>query len=235
MTTPPVTPSQSVDLVAGLALAGLRAGAGAVRILAVPARAAAAAPVVGPPLRRRVARLEADGREAIVRGRAQAEALAARVLAAPEVERTMDRTLEGPLTEALARSLGKHRVAERLAGELVVAGAIEEAMTSALEHEAAQRLLLSVLESPGLERLIGAALESRIIPEVTDRLLNSEEMKTILEYVATSPEVRRVFHEQSTSLAGEMVDDVRGRSERLDGVAEATVRGWLRRPRPSTG
>src|SRR5262249_51900767 len=143
MTTPSETSAPAAEeVLAGLAAAGLRAGASMVRILAVPARTAADAPVIGPPLRRTVARLGAEGRAAIVRGRAEAEALAAQVLAAPEVERTMDRTLEGPLTEALARSLAQHRVAERLAGELVAAGAIEEAMTSALEHEAAERLVL---------------------------------------------------------------------------------------------
>ena len=205
MTAPSETPIPPTDVLAGLAVAGLRAGAGVVRILAVPARAAADAPVIGPPLRRRVERLGAEGHAALVRGRAQAETVVARVLAAPEVERTMDHALEGPLTEALARSLAHHRVGERLAGELVAAGAIEHAVVAALEHEEAERLL------------------------------RSPEMTAILEYIATSPEVRRVFQEQSTSLAGEMVDDVRSRSERLDSAAETTVRGWLRRPRPNLG
>ena len=235
MTAPSETPYPTTDVLAGLAVAGLRAGAGVVRILAVPARAAADAPVIGPPLRRRVERLGADGHAALIRGRAQAEAIVERVLAAPEVERTMDHALEGPLTEALARSLAQHRVGERLAGELVAAGAIEHAIVAALEHEEAERLLERALESPGLERLIVAMLDSRIVPELTERLLRSPEMTAILEYIATSPEVRRVFQEQSTSLAGEMVDDLRSRSERLDSAAETTVRGWLRRPRPSMG
>jgi hypothetical protein len=38
--------------------------------------------------------------------------------------------------------------------------------------------------------------------------------------------------EQSSGLAEEMVAGVRQRTVSLDDVAERTVRGWLRRPRP---
>ena len=146
----------------------------------------------------------------------------------------MDRLLAGPLTEALARSLGEHRVVERLAGELVRSGAIEEALTAALEHEDAQRLIESAL-ALGLERLLVAVLESRLVPEITERLLHSAEMHAVLEYVVTSPEVRRVLTEQSSGLADEMVDGLRTRTESLDESAERRVRGWLRRPRGAAG
>jgi hypothetical protein len=53
--------------------------------------------------------------------------------------------------------------------------------------------------------------------------------------VATSPELRRAMTEQSSSLAEEMVGGLRDRTESLDGAAETTIRGWLRRPRPTTG
>jgi cytidylate kinase len=157
------------------------------------------------------------------------------LVAAPEVERTVDRALAGSLTEALGRSLAEHRVAERLAGELVATGAMEEALTSALEHEEAQRLLERALASPGLERLLAAVLESRLVPELTDRLLRSSEMQAVLEYIATSPEIRRALTEQSSSLADEMVGGLRSRTESLDDAAESTIRAWLRRPRPTTG
>jgi cytidylate kinase len=146
----------------------------------------------------------------------------------------MDRALAGPLTEALGRSLAEHRVPERLAGELVATGAVDEAVTAALDHPAAQRLLEGALASPGLERLIVAVLESRLVPELTDRILRSQEMQTVLEYIATSPEVRRALSEQSSSLAEEMAGSLRTKTETLDDVAERTVRGWLRRPRPAT-
>jgi len=214
---------------------GLRLGGAAARIALRPARVATRAPVVGPRLRRAVFDLRADGATARIHGRAQLESAVAEVLAAPEVERTLDRMLAGPLTEALGRSLGEHRVVERLAGELVQSGAIEDALTAALEHEDAQRLFESALASPGLERLLATAFESRLVPELTDRLLHSPEMHAVLEYVATSPEVRRVLTEQSSSLADEMVGGLRTRTESLDDAAERTVRGWLRRPRPAAG
>jgi len=49
----------------------------------------------------------------------------------------------------------------------------------------------------------------------------------------TSPEVRSALTLQSSSLAEEMVSGVRTRAETFDDVAERTVRGWLRRPRPA--
>jgi hypothetical protein len=234
MTPPRPNPLNAVDLAAGIAVTGLRAGGTVARTLVVrPVRAAARAPVVGPRLRRAAAGLQAEGHATRTQGRAQLEVALGDVLAAPEVERTMDRALAGPLTEALGRSLAEHRVAERLAGELVSSGAVDEALTAALEHEAAQELLERALASPGLERLLITMLESRVVPELTDRILRSPEMQTVLEYVATSPEVRRALTQQSSSLADEMVGGLRSRTESLDDATERTVRGWLRRPRPA--
>ena len=223
----------SLDLAAGLAAGGIRIGIRVGRTLLVPARLATRLPGVGGRLTERAYDAGIDGHVQLARGRAALESAAARVLAAPEVERTMDRALAGPLTEALGRSLAEHRVAERLAGELVAQGALEDALTSALEHEEAQRLLERAVASPGLERLIATVLESKLVPELTDRILASREMQAVLEYVAKSPELRRALTEQSSSLAEEMVDGLRGRTESLDAAAETTIRGWLRRPRPS--
>ncbi len=235
MSGPGPSALDAADLAGGLALTGLRLGGAAARIMLRPARLATHAPVVGPRLRRAASDLQAAGRVARIRGRAQLEVALAEALAAPEVERTMDRLLAGPLTEAIGRSLGEHRVVERLAGELVRSGAFEDALTAALEHEDAQRLIESALASPGLERLLVAILESRLVPELTERLLHSPEMHAVLEYVATSPEVRRVLTEQSSGLAEEMVGGLRTRTETLDDAAERKVRGWLRRPRPAAG
>jgi hypothetical protein len=229
-----MTSTGPLDLAAGLAVGGARIGIRAGRMLLLPARLATRMPVVGARLYARAYDVGIDGQVELARGRAALENAVARVLAAPEVERTMDRALAGPLTEALARSLAEHRVAERLAGELVAKGALEEALTSALEHEEAQRLLERAIASPGLERLIITVLESRLVPELTDRILASREMQAVLEYVAKSPELRRALTEQSSSLAEEMVDGLRSRTETLDAAAETTIRGWLRRPRPST-
>ena len=49
---------------------------------------------------------------------------------------------------------------------------------------------------------------------------------------AASPELRDAIAEQSAGLAQEMVAGVRTRTQSMDDLAERTVRGWLRRPRP---
>jgi hypothetical protein len=61
----------------------------------------------------------------------------------------------------------------------------------------------------------------------------SEEMQRVIAHIASSPELRAAIAEQSSGLADEMVEGVRRRTVSLDDVAERTVRGWLRRPRPS--
>jgi hypothetical protein len=225
----------SLDVAAGLAVAGARAAARIGRTFLLPARVAARAPVLGPRLRAVAYGLGIDGQVQIARTRRELEAATAEALAAPEAARTVDRALAGPLTEAVGRSLAEHRVVERLAGELVATGAVEHALIAALEHDEAQRLLESALASPGTERLVAAMLESKLVPELTDRILASPEMQAVLEYVARSPELRRALTEQSSSLAEEMVGGLRTRTENLDAAAETTIRGWLRRPRPSTG
>jgi hypothetical protein len=59
-------------------------------------------------------------------------------------------------------------------------------------------------------------------------------MDRVVEHIATSPQVVEAISVHTQSLAEEMVADVRRRTHRVDDVAETMVRGWFRRPRPST-
>jgi hypothetical protein len=122
-------------------------------------------------------------------------------------EEAIDWMLAGRLPDAVARSAIEHQVAERIAEELAEQVDLEVAVTAALDSETTSRIVQAVLMSPAMQRTI--------------------------EYVASSPEVRAALTSQSTTLAEEMVSGVRTRAETFDDVAERTVRGWLRRPRPA--
>jgi hypothetical protein len=87
-------------------------------------------------------------------------------------------------------------------------------------------------ESPELERLLVRVLDSRLAVELTDRVMGSPEMEQLIGHIASSPELRAAMAAQSAGLADEMVAGVRQRTASMDDVAERTVRGWLRRPRP---
>ena len=208
------------DIAVGLFATGVRAGAAAGRLALLPVRLAARAPVVGPPLQRAGEALASDGLEAQAKSREQLETAAGDLLAAPEVERTVDQALAGPLTDTFARSLAKHRVAERVAAEIAATPEFEQAVVDALDHEATLRLVDRALSSPGLERLVIEALESRLTAEVTDRALDSPEMQRVVEHVASSPAVRSAMRRQTTSLAEELVGGVRRRAEKADDAAQ---------------
>jgi chromatin segregation and condensation protein Rec8/ScpA/Scc1 (kleisin family) len=75
-------------------------------------------------------------------------------------------------------------------------------------------------------------LESRLVDDLTERVLRSPEMERVVEHIATSPQVLDAVSQQTQTLAEEMVSNVRRRTHTVDDVAERTVRGWLRRPRP---
>jgi hypothetical protein len=63
-------------------------------------------------------------------------------------------------------------------------------------------------------------------------VMASDEMQHVIAHIASSPELRAAIAEQTSGLADEMVAGVRQRTVSMDDVAERTVRGWLRRPRP---
>jgi hypothetical protein len=117
-----------------------------------------------------------------------------------------DRALAGPLTEHLARLIAEHRLVERLAHELIEQGT--------------------------LTAVIDDAMEAGLAAQVADRVLESPEMERVISYIASSPDLRAAMAEQTAGLADEMVSGVRTRAQSMDDLAERTVRGWLRRPRP---
>jgi hypothetical protein len=220
------------EVALGLALAGARTGAAAGRAALLPARVALRAPVLGPLSRRVGEDLAADGRRAETWARARFEQLAGEILAAPEVERAVDRLLAGKLTDAVARSLAEHRVAERVAVQIVATTDLDEVVSSVLDNEMTERAVERALESPGLERLVVRVLDSRFVDGLTERVLHSPEMDRVVAYIATSPQVVEAISHHTETLAEEMVADVRRRTHSVDDLAERTVRGWLRRPRP---
>jgi hypothetical protein len=201
------------DVALGAAIVGAEVGRTAGRAVMASARLAARAPVVGSASRRVAGDLAHQGR--LARSRLDT------------------RTHE--LTETVARALAERRVVELVAAEVLAAADVDAVVEAVLEHERTQQALERALLSPGLERLLVQVLESRLVDALTDRLLASPELERVVEYVATSPQVLDVVTRQTQSLAGEMADGVRARAQSIDEVAERTVRGWLRRPRPEMG
>jgi hypothetical protein len=197
--------SDALDTGAGIAATGLRTGADLARLALWPARLATRAPVVGPPMRRLHHDLARDGALWRARARARIEDAVGELLAAPELERAIDRALAGTLTDAVARSIARNRVPERVAAEILARVDVEELVGSVLEHEMTRR--------------------------VVDRTLASPEMDRIVRYVATSPHIVEAVSRHTQTLAEEMATDVRRRSQAADELAERAVRGWLRRPR----
>jgi uncharacterized RDD family membrane protein YckC len=217
------------DIALGLVVTGARAGAAAGRVALLPARLLGRVPIVRVALDDAGERLASEGRKARARGRLELEDAAGNVVAAREVERTVDRVLAGPLTDAVGRSLAEHRVLERTVGPVTATPAFEEAMASALEHEASRRLAERALASPGLERIVVEAVESRLAADVTDRIVHSDELQRAVEEVASSAAVRAALAQQTTSLGEELVGGLRRRTEVADDAAERKARRWLGR------
>jgi hypothetical protein len=222
------------DVALGLAAGAVRTGAAAGRAAFLPARIAMRAPVLGAPLRRAARDLAHEGSLVRARGRVKVEAAAGEVLAAPEVERAVDRLLAGTLTDAVARSLAAHRVIERVAVQIIATADLDRLIEAVLDHELTERAVDRALASPGLERLVIRVLDSRLVDDLTEQVLRSPEMERVVEHIATSPQVIAAVTQHTQTLAEEVVDDVRRRTQTVDAVAERAVRGWLHRPRPST-
>jgi hypothetical protein len=221
------------DVTLGLVVAGTRVALASGRLMLAPARAAVRLPGIRGPAYGTAVVLASDGSHVRERARLVVEALSAELLAAPELERAIDRALAGPLTDGVARSISQHRVVERVAAQILADLDFDRLVDAVLNDERTEIALERALASPALERLVVRVLESRLVDDLTERVLDSPELQRVIERVASSPEVLEAMSHHTETLAEEMVSDVRRRSQRVDDVAERTVRSWLRRPRPS--
>jgi uncharacterized RDD family membrane protein YckC len=148
--------------------------------------------------------LASETETARARGRKRLEAVATEVLDSPEVERTVDHTLAGPLTDGVARSLAEHRVTQRVAAEVLASPQFEQAFADALDHETTRRL--------------------------TEQVVRSSEFQQAIEVAASSPAVRTALAHQTTTLTEELAENVRESTATADESAERRVRRWFRRP-----
>jgi uncharacterized RDD family membrane protein YckC len=150
------------------------------------------------------------GRAAL--GPARAAARAGKNALADEAERSIDAVLAGPLPEAVARSVVRHRVAERLLATALATDWSGSAFGGELE-----RALERVVRNPAVERLAGEAVESAAF-------------RRVLHDVLSSPELRRALSQQTVGFGAELAASLRRRAGRADDSVEAAAR---RRPRAS--
>jgi uncharacterized RDD family membrane protein YckC len=135
------------DFSVGVVVVGVRVGVVAGRIVALPIRVAARMPLAGSVVTSAGGRVSRDGAaaQAVVRSRA-GEATTA-VLAAPELERVVDRALAAPLPDAVVKKLVDHvlaspeidRVVEHVAASPAVRAAVARQSTG-LAEDVATRL-----------------------------------------------------------------------------------------------
>ena len=182
--------------------------------------------------------LAAEGRSARTRGLRQLEAAAGEVLASPEMGRTVDQALAGPLPESVAGSIVERHVVERVVDQVLASTDLEAAVEAALEHAATERFVQDTLASPGFERIATNAADRLLASKLTEHVIQSPEMQSVVEEIASSPAVRAALLRQTTTLGDEIAAGLRRRMESLDDAGEGAVRGWLRRPvkpEPSAG
>ena len=147
------------DFSVGLVVVGFRAGMAAGRLVVFPLRLIAGG---------RVARDGAQAREFALR---RAESATSAVLAAPELERVLDRALEAPVPEAVVRKLVDHvlaspeidRVIEHVAASPAVREAVKQQSTGFADELAARMRIDAARVDDGAERRV-RALFRRPVP-----------------------------------------------------------------------
>jgi uncharacterized RDD family membrane protein YckC len=222
--------AEARDVALGLVLVVGRIGVGASRIALLPARVVVRMPGIGTMLDRAGESLAAEGRNARTRGLGQLEATAGRVLASPEIGRTVDQALASPLPETVARSLVERHVVKRVVDQVLASTDLEATVDAVLEHSATERLVQDTLASPGFERIATNSADSLLASNLPEHVIQSAEMQRLVEEMASSPAVRAALLRQTTTLGDEIATALRHRMESFDDAGEGTVRGWLRRP-----
>ena len=174
----------------------LRVGTATGNVVLLPLRAAARTPLV----RERAERLVETGRDATTDVRHRLEDVAVDVLETPEVERTIDRALAGPLPETVARSIVDHHVPERMVSEML-------ARADATDNRELTAALDRVLSSPAFHGALKSVLSS---PEVRAAL--TQQTTTFAGELGDAARRRAV-----------RVDDAAGRRPKIEPVPYAGI------------
>jgi len=159
------------DFSVGLVVVGVRAGIAAGRLVVLPLRVIARAPIAGTFAAQAGGRVARDGAQARALARRRAESATTAVLAAPELERAVDRALAAPLPEAVVRKLVDHvlaspeidRVIEHVASSPAVRAAVVTQSTS-LADAVAARLRADAARIDGEAERHVRSLFHRVVP-----------------------------------------------------------------------
>jgi uncharacterized RDD family membrane protein YckC len=186
--------------------AGARAGSATARLALRPARAASHATAAGRAVSAAARGLERRG--AAARGKAVRRLdEAVEEVAAPAIARAVDRALAGPLVEAVAGSLARHRVVERAVAAALSDPQVRARAQAALEEDRVADITRRVVASPPVERAVAEVASSPLAGVVGQRIVSS-------------PQLRAALAHETAGLARETTAAVRVRAERLDDRVE---------------
>jgi uncharacterized RDD family membrane protein YckC len=118
-----------------------------------PLRVAARLPLVGIGARRRAVLAE-RGRAAQAAAAEFASAAALDLLESPEMQRSIDRALRGPLVDSVAHSMAEHQTIERAASPVVTTPEFERLVLEAVESKVTAEVTLRMVESPEIRRAL---------------------------------------------------------------------------------
>jgi hypothetical protein len=83
-----------------------------------------------------------------------------------------------------------------------------------------------------LERLVESGWSEEKAGRLLARNASAEVMDELLAYLAEKPEIRQLVQQQGVGLAGELVEQIRGRAAAADNLVDRISGTILRRPQP---
>jgi uncharacterized RDD family membrane protein YckC len=131
--------------------------------------------------------------------------------------------------------LDSRRRLEGVAESLLAAPEAERALDHVLAGPLPESVSRSLVQHQVVERVARETLDDRQTARIVETILSSPEFEAALHRVATSPALREALMEQTADFGDQVMDNLRGRAYRGDGVAERKPRAWAHRaPRAET-
>ncbi len=160
---------------------------------------------------------------------AVAQALGA-IVRSPAMDEAVEHIVAGPVIEQAIGRVAASPALDTVVARVAASPALDTVVARVAASPALDTVIDSVARSPALDAAIGKIVRSPAMEEAVAYLTETPAMDQAIETLSQNPALAELVRSQSSSLAHDILNDVRGLAIQGDHGLENLVRRALRRP-----
>lgn len=152
------------------------------------------------------------------------------IVRTPAMDDAVRTIVDGPVVEQAIKQVAASPALNEVIAKVGQSPALDEVIAKVGQSPALEATVQRVVQSPAMDQAVQHIVRSPAMEDAIRYLVQTRAMDEALDTLAHSPALVELVTTQSTSVVGEIIEEIRAHTISADMLAESLARRLLRRP-----